>query len=60
MSLKLSEGEMATKVALLDKCLQLAARDYERRWGCAPNYPYAECYLHISDERYSKSRHHAG
>jgi len=31
MLLKLNEGETATKVALLDKCLQLAARDYERR-----------------------------
>jgi hypothetical protein len=48
LSFKLNEVEMATKEALLDKCLQLAARDYERRWGCAPNYPNAECHIHIS------------
>ena len=29
------------------KCLQLAARDYERRWGCAPNYLHDERQIYI-------------
>jgi hypothetical protein len=32
---------------LVDKCLQLAARDYERRWGCASNNPNTESHIYI-------------
>ena len=32
---------------MVDKCLQLAARDYERRWGCAPPLPNPEYHIYL-------------
>jgi len=32
---------------MVDKRLQLAARDHERRWGCAPLLPNPEYHIYL-------------
>lgn len=40
----------ASMVNIVNKSLHLAARDYEKRWGCAPHFPEQESHVYLAWE----------